>query len=280
MGRRDGLFVREIKVEGSSSPTIIVLHGLYSSSSNWYSISKDIAQSTGCSTFLVDLPNHGHSMWTGELSYSDVCGHLEQWVRQQDFGNGVILLGHSFGARVAMILASRLGDLVRGYVMMDMSPMVEVRSDRMVSLWHAMLLGRMVEASGAGVTNIAEYLTEHKIDKVVADSMAMPYRQMNIEVAWNGVMGLCKEIRDIQSEDFWQRIASIKIMVVRGGESYYVPRGTEELMGERFRDFHIENIENATHDVHYSSPIRLKKLLVDFIEQCKAEQCGKCSENE
>lgn len=263
------LFVRQIKGGDSAAPTIVVLHGLYSSSSNWYTISKEIAGEVDCPVFLIDLPNHGHSMWTERLSYGDVCGHVESWIRQQNFGNGVILLGHSFGARVAMIVASRLGAMVRGYVMMDMSPMVEVRSDRMVSLWHAMLLGRMVEAKELGVTDIAEYLIENKIDKVVADSMAMPYRQMNIEVAWNGVMGLCKELRGLQDDDFWRRVAPIKMLVVRGGDSHYVPRGTEELMDERFHDFRIVNLANATHDVHYSSPTRLKGLLVEFINQCK-----------
>lgn len=272
MKKHNDLFVRQIKGGNSSLPAIVVLHGLYSSSSNWYTMARKIAQETDASVFLVDLPNHGHSMWTEELSYSDVCGHIQGWILRQSFSNGIILLGHSFGARVAMVLASRLGPLVRGYVMMDMSPMVEVRSDRMVSLWHAMLLGRMVEASQMGVTNIAEYLTEHKIDNKVALSMAMPYRQMNITAAWNGVMGLCKEIRGIQDEQFWRQIAPIKMMVIRGGESYYVPQGTEELMAERFLDFRIETIANATHDVHYSSPDRLKELLIGFIRECSSTE--------
>lgn len=266
--KEKGLFVRPIQGSDPAAPTIILLHGLYSSSGDWYSIARELSRQNGSTIYLIDLPNHGHSLWTQEHTYASVCQHIQDWIEQQDFTAGsLILLGHSFGARVAMILAQRLAPLLRSYAMIDMSPLIEPRSDRMVSLWHAMLLGRMVEASQTGVTNIKDYLIQHQIDPQLAQGLTLPYRQMNIKAVWEGVMNLRKELQAIQTPAFWQQLQDTRLLIIRAGESHYVPQDTEQLMIPIFRNAQIQTIPNASHNIHLCSPIPLTQALLEFIQE-------------
>ena len=62
------LFFRKL---GSGEP-IIILHGLYGSSDNWYSIGRELA--TDHTVYLIDQRNHGNSPHHPEHNY-DVLSH-------------------------------------------------------------------------------------------------------------------------------------------------------------------------------------------------------------
>jgi pimeloyl-ACP methyl ester carboxylesterase len=114
-------------------PPLVLLHGLFGSGSNLHTIAKALA---GDYRVLVpDLPNHGRSPHTDEISYPAMAQAIADWLT--DLGvEEAWLAGHSMGGKTAMWLALTQGHRVAGLMVMDMAP-VEY-PDRFVEIFAAM----------------------------------------------------------------------------------------------------------------------------------------------
>jgi pimeloyl-ACP methyl ester carboxylesterase len=97
---------------------VVFVHGLFGQGRNWTTIAKGLAD--GHRVTLLDLPNHGHSPWTDTVDYEDMAAMVASELEQ--FDEPVTLVGHSMGGKVAMQLALRRPDLVRGLVVVDIAP--------------------------------------------------------------------------------------------------------------------------------------------------------------
>mgnify|MGYP001548491800 len=102
-----------------AGPAVVLLHGLFGSSTNWGTVARHLAQNY-C-VLVPDLRNHGQSPHDPDCSYramtDDVLGLLDAQGR-----DSAILVGHSMGGKVAMHLALNNPDRVDGLVVVDMAP--------------------------------------------------------------------------------------------------------------------------------------------------------------
>ncbi len=106
---------------GEDGPRVVFVHGLFGQGRNWTTVGKQLAED-GHRVTLVDLPNHGHSPWTERLDYVEMAELVAGLL--SGFGEPVTLVGHSMGGKVAMQLALRHPELLRGLVVVDISPSV------------------------------------------------------------------------------------------------------------------------------------------------------------
>jgi pimeloyl-ACP methyl ester carboxylesterase len=109
------LFFREA---GQGDP-IIILHGLFGSSDNWYSLSKVFAEHFR--VFTVDQRNHGQSPHTPEHDYKLLTQDLEELVKQHNLSKPVVL-GHSMGGKTAMNFALKNPDSTGRLIVVDIMP--------------------------------------------------------------------------------------------------------------------------------------------------------------
>jgi len=91
-----------------STRSLILLHGIYGRGRNWQAIAKAVTTGRpGYACWLVDLPHHGES---GPGGHGDTvrgfAQDLDDWLRGEDVTPDVVL-GHSFGGKVALGLADR-----------------------------------------------------------------------------------------------------------------------------------------------------------------------------
>ncbi|SCX59204.1 Pimeloyl-ACP methyl ester carboxylesterase [Klenkia marina] len=111
---------------GDAGPRLAFVHGLFGQGRNWTTIARRLAEPAdggpGRRVTLVDLPNHGHSPWTDRVDYVDMAGAVADLLA--GFGEQVTLVGHSMGGKVAMQVALRHPELLRGLVVVDISPSV------------------------------------------------------------------------------------------------------------------------------------------------------------
>ena len=105
---------------GSAGPRVAFCHGLFGQGKNWTGIARGLA--TDHRVTLLDLPNHGRSGWTDELSYAAMADAVHALLAQEAPGYEVTLVGHSMGGKVAMALALRHPTLVRRLCVVDVSP--------------------------------------------------------------------------------------------------------------------------------------------------------------
>lgn len=253
------LFFRKISADHPfSKPAFIILHGLYSSSSNWYPIARTISELSHSDVYLPDLPNHGHSPWEAQFSYTHVAGQLVQWIRNHVdlFANGVILVGHSFGARVALVASIALPDLVRGVAMIDMSPFMNRKQDRAIAMCHSLLLQTILEAKKAGVEDIDSYIAQRSTGNNMAGmSLSQSYRQMNIGVVADNIMSLVDDYESILATADFSPMRHLPLLFIRGGEaSPYMPDEAVAHLPTRFGNYRVVTLEDTTHKLHHEKP--------------------------
>ena len=105
--------------QASSTPPLVILHGLLGSSDNWQTLGMRWAQTRP--VVLVDQRNHGRSPHHPSHAYPDMVVDLLDTldalgVAQAD------LLGHSMGGKTAMYFADRHPDRCRSLIIADMAP--------------------------------------------------------------------------------------------------------------------------------------------------------------
>src|SRR6478736_6863187 len=109
------LFFRE---SGQGQP-LIILHGLFGSSDNWYSHAKTFAPFF--KVYLVDQRNHGQSPHSDEFNYKALTLDLEEFIKEHAIQNPIIL-GHSMGGKTAMNFAIKNPDKLDKLVVVDIVP--------------------------------------------------------------------------------------------------------------------------------------------------------------
>lgn len=118
----------DVNYDQQRSPPMMMLHGLFGSKLNYRTVGRKISQLAKLEVKGLDFRNHGSSPHAIPLSYNalagDVIHHIE---RHEDIdaikrNDGLILLGHLMGAKVAMLIALQRPDLVSKLIVVDNSP--------------------------------------------------------------------------------------------------------------------------------------------------------------
>lgn len=104
---------------GAGKPPLIVLHGLLGSSRNWQTTGTDLAAES--EVWALDLRNHGKSPHHPVMAYAAMVDDVLGWMDAQGL-HEVELMGHSMGGKVAMLLACRHPQRVRGLTIVDIAP--------------------------------------------------------------------------------------------------------------------------------------------------------------
>ena len=100
---------------------LIVLHGLLGSLRNFKSFSRKKEFNTNTNVYLMDLRNHGKSSYLPTMSISELSGDINNFIMEHNLDN-TYQLGHSLGGRVAMDLALRNPNSVKGICIVDIGP--------------------------------------------------------------------------------------------------------------------------------------------------------------
>lgn len=105
---------------GSGPVKTVFLHGLLGRGKNFTRIAKGLGDDV--QTLLVDLPNHGASYWTDSFDYAHMADLAAEAVAEYAAGEPIVLMGHSMGGKIAMLLALRHPHLVSKLVVIDIAP--------------------------------------------------------------------------------------------------------------------------------------------------------------
>lgn len=115
--------------EAGDGPPLVLLHGLFGSSSNWARSQRALAGTHRA--IAVDLRNHGRSPHAASMSYvemaDDVLGLLDRLGLER-----AALVGHSLGGKVAMSAALRAPRRVERLAVVDIAPRDYAGSQREV----------------------------------------------------------------------------------------------------------------------------------------------------
>ena len=104
------------KEYGEGKP-LVILHGLFGSLDNWFSLAKAFADKHH--VYLVDQRNHGQSPHSDSHTYEGMAEDLFGFFEEHALKDA-ILMGHSMGGKTAMKFAARHAELLEKLIVVDM----------------------------------------------------------------------------------------------------------------------------------------------------------------
>ena len=102
-----------------SGPPLVILHGLFGSLDNWFSIAKELVEHY--TLYLVDQRNHGDSPHSNEWNYGVMVEDLRELLDAEGL-DSVYLMGHSMGGKTVMNFAVTYPERVRKLIVGDIAP--------------------------------------------------------------------------------------------------------------------------------------------------------------
>ena len=103
---------------GTGKP-LIILHGLFGSADNWFSISKELKDIF--TLYLIDQRNHGDSPQSDEWNYQVMVEDLKEIMDNEGLDKA-FLMGHSMGGKTAMNFALKYPEKVEKLIVADIAP--------------------------------------------------------------------------------------------------------------------------------------------------------------
>jgi esterase len=259
---------------GKGDP-LIILHGMYGSSDNWYTVGK--ALSENFKVYLPDQRNHGRSPHHPDLSYPLLRDDLRDFLDQHDLWK-VSIIGHSMGGKASIYFAAAFPHRIRKLVVVDVSP----RSYKSLLKPSNMILSHLNIVQSLISLNLAELNSRKAADKKLGETISnASVRQfllknlirikegnfdwaLNLKALQKGLPALMDGI-DQKALENGLRITGFPILFIRGGDSDYIQKEDEIFIRKLFPQAEIKTIPDAGHWVHAEQSEKFIQLTKEFL---------------
>ncbi len=248
------LFFRE---SGQGEP-LIILHGLFGSSDNWFTHAKTFA--THFKVYLVDQRNHGQSPHSDEFDFKAMTLDLEEFLAEHQIENPVIL-GHSMGGKTAMNFAVKNPDKLSKLIVVDIVP-------KYYPIHHDAIL------EGLQSINLQTLTSRNEADQLLSEHVPEPdVRQFllkNLSRTDNGfewkinLPGIDKSIENIGVDIQYPGTFDGPTLFVKGARSNYYKPGDEAVILQLFPQAKIESIDTG-HWVQAEKPQEFAQMVLQFL---------------
>ena len=234
---------------GQGEP-LLLLHGLYGSSSNWRGIAKSLSATHRVLT--VDLRNHGLSPWADSMTYAEMAGDVAALIDRLGLERPAVL-GHSMGGKVAMTLALSDAARVGRLVVADVAPVAY--GDRFSSFTAAMRAVDTVHAAGREEIRLT-------LLRTIPDERTVAFLMTNLvrhgdRYDWRiNLAALASSMPDIGA--FPATLAGLRydgpVTVVAGARSDYISIDHRPLFLSYFPAARFVTLADAGHWLHADRP--------------------------
>jgi len=214
-----------------SPPLVIIIHGYFSSDKIgparlYVQIARALA-ATGLHVLRFDFTGFGES--DGEMESVTLDSELEDgqtvisYMKKLGYKSGIILLGHSFGSNLSILLAERCNEVVK---VVGISPVYEKNSE------HKYLDSDQIRRlNETGIVSRKGFIVNKRFIESLDDAPGFA-ANLNIKVA---------------------------VTIIRGGlDEFYTSKGISKVI-DRFPNWRLVEIEGADHNF-LNSEARTKLL--------------------
>ena len=235
------------------SQTILILHGLFGSASNWRRIARVLAENYR--VISVDMRNHGESPWDDDMSYPAMAGDIAGLIDRRGLVRPHVI-GHSMGGKTVMTMLA--GEIPLGQVfVVDIAPVAYTHDFH--DLVQAML---SVDLSQLKSRNAADV----QLASAIPDSQLRAFLIQNLRRADEGFewrINLRAMAVNMRSLVGYPRLvpSDHHVTFVAGGESDYIQPQYHAAINALFPDHELVTIPGAKHWVHAEKPDELLKVL-------------------
>ena len=240
---------------------LLILHGLFGSSTNWRSIARRLSQHT-IEVVTVDLRNHGASPWSETMDYPAMAEDVIALV-QKEFKQPPFIAGHSMGGKVAMCLALQQPTLIAGLVAMDIAPIPYAHNH--LSLIEAM---RGLNPGDIGKRSEADALLARQIPNPMLRSFLLQnlvYNNAYYDWRLNLPVLALSMVKLTGFPEYPKKTYSGPSLFLRGANSHYIPDSATSTIKQLFPSAKLRTIANASHWLHAEQPTAVVEALLEFV---------------
>ena len=249
------LFYRQ---SGQGSP-LIILHGLFGSSDNWYTLAKVFAESF--TVYLVDQRNHGQSPHSAEFDYKLLTEDLEEFIREHAIQKPVIL-GHSMGGKAAMNFAVKYPEQLSKLIVVDIVPKAyPIHHDAILDGLKAIPLAGLASRNEADKT-LSEYVPEPAVRQFLLKNLS---RKNEGGFEWKiNLEAIDRNIEQMGAGMIFSGKYDGPSLFVKGKKSNYYREGDEALIKTIFPKAEFAALDTG-HWVQAESPDEFSKLVLNYL---------------
>ncbi len=248
----------------SASRSLILLHGIYGRGRNWQAIAKAVvAARPDYACWLLDLPHHGDAGPGGHgETIRGFASDLDGWLTQEQIVPDVVL-GHSFGGKVALALAERRPDATLQIWVIDSTPEPKPTGG---SAWDMLTLIRSLPATFDSREEGAAAIAAGGYSQGVAVWMSTNLVRESDTFVWRLDFDVMERLlHDFFTTDLWPVITTR----APGHDLHFLKASTSSAMSddaaariEALDDPHVSlHRRDGTHWIHSEAP----ELVIDLL---------------
>ncbi|MEX0882150.1 MAG: alpha/beta fold hydrolase [Cyclobacteriaceae bacterium] len=238
---------------------LIILHGLFGSSDNWMSISKELEKDY--SLYLIDLRNHGDSGHSDEWNYQVMAADLNEFMADQKLESAFIL-GHSMGGKAAMFFAVDYPEKVDRLIVADIAP-------RAYPVHHQTILEGLNAINLESLNSRKE--AEDQLFPFISEKGIRQFLLKNLtrkegKFAWKiNLPVITQKIENVGEAMKKDKTFEKPVLFMGGAQSDYIQDKDKEDIDRIFPNNHLIYIKDAGHWLHAEQPESVVKTIKTFL---------------
>ena len=242
-------------------PPLIILHGLYGSSDNWFSIAKMIGEYY--TVYLPDLRNHGQSPHSDIMDYDSMRDDLIELTDELSIKK-FFLAGHSMGGKTAISFALKYPERLNGLLIADISPFINKISDHTIYDQHKLILRAIlsldlskIKSRSEAETELAKMIESEKIRGFILKNLQRSSGNTFIwKINAGAILDNLDRIMDGIDRSTLRnyQISGFPVIFLKGAESEYLKDSDYPDILKIFPAAEIKEVSNAGHWIHADQP--------------------------
>lgn len=248
------------KKSGSGVP-LIILHGLFGSADNWFSVAKELEKDF--TLYLIDQRNHGDSPQSGDWNYEVMAEDIKELMDDERIGSAN-LMGHSMGGKTAMKFAFKYPEKVNKLIVADIAPrFYPVHHQEILEGLNAIPIDELKSRKEADDI-LSKYINNTGIRQFLLKSLG---RNESGGFMWKINLPVITQKIDNVGEEIVSDKTFDKPTLFMGGEnSDYISDNDKEEISELFPNSHVIFIKNAGHWLHAEQPAAVVETVRAFLK--------------
>lgn len=239
---------------------LIILHGLFGSSDNWFSLAKIFAQHF--TVYLVDQRNHGQSPQSDHFNYQLLTDDLAEFIQEHNLTKPHIV-GHSMGGKTAMNFAVKYPEQINKLIVVDIAPkQYPVHHDHILEGLHAIDLQTLTSRNEADKI-LSEHIPEPDVRQFLLKNLS---RNTESKFEWRvNIHAIENHIEEIGEGMQYSGQFNGPTLFIKGARSNYFAEGDEAETIKIFPSAHFITL-NTGHWVQAEYPTKFAETVFDFLK--------------
>jgi len=248
------------KIEGTGKP-LLILHGFLGMSDNWKTLGTQFA--VDFQVHILDLRNHGRSLHAGDFSYEIMVQDVVEYCQGHNLEN-IVIVGHSMGGKVAMLLATSHPELVSKLIVADIGPKFYPQHHQEI-LAGLNAVDFSVKPSRSDVEAImSQFIPDFGTRQFLMKSL---FWQEPGQLAFRFNLAVFNtKMEEIGVPLPENAIFDKPTLFIRGGNSRYILDSDFDTIKHHFPDSNIETIPKVGHWLHAENPAEFYQKVTSFLK--------------